>query len=39
MVSYVDAVVPVIVMRVLLLVLRVCILRECEVARMAAMLV
>ena len=36
---YVDPVVDVTVMRVLLFVLHVCILRECEVARVTAMLV
>ena len=39
MVSYVDAVVAVTVMRVLLFVLRVCMLRECEGERVTAMLV
>ena len=37
--SYVDAVVAVTVMRVLLFVLHVCILRECEVCEGATMLV
>ena len=36
---YVDAVVAVIVMRVLLFVLHVCIRRECDGARLTAMLV
>ena len=36
---YVDAVVAVIVMRLVLFVLHVCILRECEGARLTAMLV
>ena len=39
MVSHVDAVVAVTVMRVLLFVLRVCMQRECEGARLTAMLV
>ena len=39
MVSYVDAVVAVTVMRVLLFVLRVYMLRECEGARVTTMLV
>ena len=39
MVPYVDAVVVVTVMRVLLFVLHVCLLRECECARLTAMLV
>ena len=39
MVRYVDAVVAVTVMRVLLFVLDVCMLRECEGARVAGMLV
>ena len=39
MIPYVDAVVAVTVMRVLLFVLYVCILRECEGARLTAMLV
>ena len=39
MVPYVDAVVAVTVMRVLLFVLRVCMLRECERVRVTAMLV
>ena len=39
MVPYVDAVVVVTVMRVLLFVLHVCMLRECEGVRMTAMLV
>ena len=39
MVPYVDAVVDVTVMRVLLVVLHVCMLRECEGARVTAMLV
>ena len=39
MVPYVDAIVVVTVMRVLLFVLRVCQLRECEGARVTAMLV
>ena len=39
MVPYVDAVVAVNVMRVLLFVLHVCMLRECESARVTAMLV
>ena len=39
MVPYVDAVVAVTVMRVLLFVLHVCMLRECEGARVTAMLV
>ena len=39
MVHYVDAVVAVTVMRVLLFVLHVCMLRECEGARLTAMLV
>ena len=38
-VHYVDAVVAVTVMRVLLFVLHVCMLRECEGARVTAMLV
>ena len=39
MVPYVDAVVAVTVMRVLLFVLHVCMLRECEGASVTAMLV
>ena len=39
MVPYVDLVVPVTVMRVLLFVLHVCMLRECEGARVTAMMV
>ena len=39
MVPYVDAVVPVTVMRVLLFVLHVCMLRECDGPRLMAMLV
>ena len=39
MVSYVDAVVDVTLMRVLLFVLHVCIVRECEGARVTEMLV
>ena len=39
MVAYVDAVVVVTVMRVMLLVLHVCMLRECEGERLTAMLV
>ena len=39
MVPYVDAVVDVTVMRVLLFVLHVCMLRECEGSRVTAMLV
>ena len=39
MVPYVDAVDAVAVMRVLLFVLRVCMLRECDGARVTAMLV
>ena len=39
MVPYVDAVVAVTVMRVLLFVLHVCIMRECDVTRLTAMLV
>ena len=39
MVPYVDAVVTVTVMRVILFVLHVCILRECDDARFTAMLV
>ena len=39
MVPYVDAVVAVYVMCVLLFVLHVCMLRECECARLTAMLV
>ena len=39
MVPYVDAVVDLTVMRVLLFVLHVCILRECEGARVTGMLV
>ena len=39
MVPYVDAVVAVIVMRVLLFVLYVCMLRECDGARLTTMLV
>ena len=39
MVPYVDAVVAVTVMRVLLLVLHACMLRECDGARLMAMLV
>ena len=39
MVSYVDAVVDVTVIRVLLFVLHVCLLRECDGARLTAMLV
>ena len=39
MVPYVDAVVAVTVMRVLLFVLHVCMLRECEGSRLTAMLV
>ena len=39
MVLYVDAVVDVSVMRVLLFVLHVCMLRECDGARLTAMLV
>ena len=39
MVPYVDAVVTVTVMRVLLFVLHVCMLRECDGARLTAMLV
>ena len=39
MVPYVDEVVSVAVMRVLLFVLHVCMLRECEDARVTAMLV
>ena len=39
MVSYVDEVVAVIVMRVLLFVLHVCLLRECDGVRLMAMLV
>ena len=39
MVPYVDAVVVVMVMRVLLRVLHVCMLRECDSARVTAMLV
>ena len=38
-VPYVDAMVAVTVMRVLLFVLQVCVLRECEDARLTAMLV
>ena len=38
MVPYVDAVVAVTVMRVLLFVLHVCLLRECDGARLTAML-
>ena len=38
MVPYVDAVVAVIVMRVLLFVVHVCMLTECDGARLAAML-
>ena len=39
MVPYVDAVIAVTVMRVLLFWLHVCMLRECEFARVTAMLV
>ena len=39
MVPYVDAVVAVTVMRVLLFVLHVCLLKECNVARLTEMLV
>ena len=39
MVRYVDEVVAVTVMRVLLFVLHVCLLRECDGVRLAAMLV
>ena len=39
MVPYVDAVVSVTVMRVLLFVLQVCMLRECDSARVTEMLV
>ena len=39
MVPYVDAVVPATVMRVLLFALHVCMLRECEGARLTEMLV
>ena len=39
MVSYVDAVIVVTVMRVLLFVLHVCLLRECVGVRLTAMLV
>ena len=39
MVPYLDAVVAVTVMRVLLFVLHMCILRECEGARVTAMMV
>ena len=39
MVPYVDAVVAVTVMRVLLFVLHVCLLRECDCVRLTAMLV
>ena len=39
MVPYVDAVVTVTAMRVLLFVLHVCLLRECDGARLTAMLV
>ena len=39
MVPYVDAVVAVTVMRVLLFVLRVCLMRECEGLRVTTMLV
>ena len=39
MVSYVNAVVALTVMRVLLFVLHVCLLRECDGARLTAMLV
>ena len=39
MVSYVDSVVAVTVMRVLLFVLDVCLLRECDGAKLTAMLV
>ena len=39
MVTYVDAVVAVTVMRLLLFVLHVCMLRECEGARLTAMVV
>ena len=39
MVPYVDAVIAVAVMRVLLFVLHVCLLRECDGVRLTAMLV